>query len=174
MRCLMIDVAQTSMAAGAACAIAQVTGVNDNMSQSHYHDYFELYFLDSGERYHLMDDKLFKLQAGDCILFLHRRCTVPTVTRIWHFRGWCCISARKRSPRRIFFISFSTRRWFTVPTVGELHQLRRIIYAMEEEQHSHLDCHDECMQSLLNPIMVQLLRMNQRAPASSARPGLPK
>ena len=69
MRCLMIDVAQTSMAAGAACAIAQVTGVNDNMSQSHYHDYFELYFLDSGERYHLMDDKLFKLQAGDCILF---------------------------------------------------------------------------------------------------------
>lgn len=48
----MIDVAQTSMAAGAACAIAQVTGVNDNMSQSHYHDYFELYFLDSGERYH--------------------------------------------------------------------------------------------------------------------------
>mgnify|MGYP000755542842 FL=1 len=65
----MIDVAQTSMAAGAACAIAQVTGVNDNMSQSHYHDYFELYFLDSGERYHLMDDKLFKLQAGDCILF---------------------------------------------------------------------------------------------------------
>lgn len=57
----MIDVAQTSMAAGAAGAIAQVTGVNDNMSQSHYHDYFELYFLDSGERYHLMDDKLFKL-----------------------------------------------------------------------------------------------------------------
>ena len=49
----MIDVAQTSMAAGAACAIAQVTGVNDNMSQSHYHDYFELYFLDSGERYHV-------------------------------------------------------------------------------------------------------------------------
>lgn len=29
----MIDVAQTSMAAGAACAIAQVTGVNDNMSR---------------------------------------------------------------------------------------------------------------------------------------------
>lgn len=114
----MIDVAQTSMAAGAACAIAQVTGVNDNMSQSHYHDYFELYFLDSGERYHLMDDKLFKLPGrGLYSLPLHRRCTVPTVTRIWHFRGWCCISARKRSPRRIFFISFSTRRWFTVLTV---------------------------------------------------------
>ena len=49
------------------------------------------------------------------------------------------------------------------PDSQELHQLRRIIYAMEEEQHSHLDCHDECMQSLLNLIMVQLLRMNQES-----------
>ena len=112
----MIDVAQTSMAAGAACAIAQVTGVNDNMSQSHYHDYFELYFLDSGERYHLMDDKLFKLQAGDCILF----------------------------PPQTMHRSYGDQD-------------------MEEEQHSHLDCHDECMQSLLNLIMVQLLRMNQES-----------
>ena len=30
------------------------------------------------------------------------------------------------------------------PDSQEIHQLRRIIYAMEEEQHSHLDCHDEC------------------------------
>ena len=79
MRCLMIDVAQTSMAAGAACAIAQVTGVNDNMSQSHYHDYFELYFLDSGERYHLMDEALqasgrglYSLPAADNAPFLRR------------------------------------------------------------------------------------------------------
>ena len=126
----MIDVAQTSMAAGAACAIAQVTGVNDNMSQSHYHDYFELYFLDSGERYHLMDDKLFKLQAGDCILFPPQLLHSQVVYR---------------------------------PDNQELHQLRRIIYAMEEEQNSHLDCHDECMQSLLNLVMVQLLRMNQES-----------
>ena len=136
----MIDVAQTSMAAGAACAIAQVTGVNDNMSQSHYHDYFELYFLDSGERYHLMDDKLFKLQAGDCILF-------PPQTM-----------HRSYGDQDMAFSRVVYR-----PDSQELHQLRRIIYAMEEEQHSHLDCHDECMQSLLNLIMVQLLRMNQES-----------
>ena len=57
-----------SMAAGAACAIAQVTGVNDNMSQSHYHDYFELYFLDSGERYH-------------CLLYT----SGYSVQKMWHF-----------------------------------------------------------------------------------------
>lgn len=118
MRCLMIDVAQTSMAAGAACAIAQVTGVNDNMSQSHYHDYFELYFLDSGERYHLMDDKLFKLQAGDCILFppqtMHRSYGDQDMAFsrvVLYFRPENDHLGGSSS------ISFSTRRWFTVLTV---------------------------------------------------------
>ena len=163
MRCLMIDVAQTSMAAGAACAIAQVTGVNDNMSQSHYHDYFELYFLDSGERYHLMDDKLFKLQAGDCILFppqtMHRSYGDQDMAFsrvVLYFRPKTITSADLL--HKLLHSQVVYR-----PDSQELHQLRRIIYAMEEEQHSHLDCHDECMQSLLNLIMVQLLRMNQES-----------
>ena len=163
MRCLMIDVAQTSMAAGAACAIAQVTGVNDNMSQSHYHDYFELYFLDSGERYHLMDDKLFKLQAGDCILFppqtMHRSYGDQDIAfsrAVLYFRPETITSAELL--HKLLHSQVVYR-----PDSQELHQLRRIIYAMEEEQNSHLDCHDECMQSLLNLIMVQLLRMNQES-----------
>lgn len=159
----MIDVAQTSMAAGAACAIAQVTGVNDNMSQSHYHDYFELYFLDSGERYHLMDDKLFKLQAGDCILFppqtMHRSYGDQDMAFsrvVLYFRPKTITSADLL--HKLLHSQVVYR-----PDSQEIHQLRRIIYAMEEEQHSHLDCHDECMQSLLNLIMVQLLRMNQES-----------
>lgn len=163
MRCLMIDVAQTSMAAGAACAIAQVTGVNDNMSQSHYHDYFELYFLDSGERYHLMDDKLFKLQAGDCILFppqtMHRSYGDQDMAFsrvVLYFRPETITSAELL--HKLLHSQVVYR-----PDNQELHQLRRIIYAMEEEQNSHLDCHGECMQSLLNLVMVQLLRMNQES-----------
>ena len=159
----MIDVAQTSMAAGAACAIAQVTGVNDNMSQSHYHDYFELYFLDSGERYHLMDDKLFKLQAGDCILFppqtMHRSYGDQDMAfsrAVLYFYPETITSADLL--HKLLHSQVVYR-----PDSQELHQLRRIIYAMEEEQNSHLDCHDECMQSLLNLIMVQLLRMNQES-----------
>ena len=159
----MIDVAQTSMAAGAACAIAQVTGVNDNMSQSHYHDYFELYFLDSGERYHLMDDKLFKLQAGDCILFppqtMHRSYGDQDIAFsrvVLYFRPETITSADLL--HKLLHSQVVYR-----PDNQELHQLRRIIYAMEEEQNSHLDCHDECMQSLLNLVMVQLLRMNQES-----------
>lgn len=47
----MIDSAQTEMAQGKGIALEQISSVNDNMSRSHYHEYFELYFLDSGSRH---------------------------------------------------------------------------------------------------------------------------
>ena len=65
----MIDVAQNLMSLGESIAAAHTASVNDNMTRSHYHDYYELYFLDNGERYHYIDDKLYKTEAGDCIIF---------------------------------------------------------------------------------------------------------
>ena len=65
----MKDTAQCNMALGNSMSAAYISSVNDNMSQSHFHDYFELYFLDYGERYHYWNDKIFKLQSGDCIIF---------------------------------------------------------------------------------------------------------
>ena len=66
---IMIDVAQNLMSLGESIAAAHTASVNDNMIRSHYHDYYELYFLDNGERYHYIDDKLYKTEAGDCIIF---------------------------------------------------------------------------------------------------------
>ena len=42
----MIDVAQNLMSLGESIAAAHTASVNDNMTRSHYHDYYELYFLD--------------------------------------------------------------------------------------------------------------------------------
>ena len=65
----MKDIAQSNMSLGKSMSAAYISSVNDNMSQLHYHDYYELYFLDNGERYHYMDEKLYKTQTGDCIIF---------------------------------------------------------------------------------------------------------
>lgn len=40
----MIDRAAIQMEQGAPVACHRVEGMNDNMSHSHYHTYFELYF----------------------------------------------------------------------------------------------------------------------------------
>ena len=42
---------------------------SDNMAQSHYHEYFELYYLETGERFHMVQDRCYKMTAGEFIIF---------------------------------------------------------------------------------------------------------
>ena len=65
----MIDSAQTEMAQGKGIALEQISSVNDNMSRSHYHEYFELYFLDSGSRHQQLNGVAFDNIPGDIMLF---------------------------------------------------------------------------------------------------------
>lgn len=65
----MIDLASQRMAFGGPVAIDRARGVNDNMIKPHYHEYFELYYLESGERYHMVNDTLYLLKAGSFVLF---------------------------------------------------------------------------------------------------------
>ena len=45
----MIDQAGILMAQGLGIASERIQGVNDNMSQSHYHEYYEIYYLEAGD-----------------------------------------------------------------------------------------------------------------------------
>ena len=65
----MIDQAGILMAQGSGIACERIQGVNDNMSQSHYHEYYEIYYLEAGERFHMVEDKLYKMEAGEFIIF---------------------------------------------------------------------------------------------------------
>lgn len=65
----MIDRANIWMHEGKHIAAERISGVNDNMTASHYHEFYEIYYLESGERYHLMDEELYKVTAGQFIIF---------------------------------------------------------------------------------------------------------
>lgn len=65
----MIDQAGIRMAQGSQIACERISGMNDNMSKSHYHDYFEIYLLEGGERIHMIEDSMFRMQEGELILF---------------------------------------------------------------------------------------------------------
>ena len=52
----MIDQAGLYMEQGNQIAAARVQGINDNMVKSHYHEYFELYYLESGKRFHMVSE----------------------------------------------------------------------------------------------------------------------
>lgn len=65
----MIDRAGIRMAQGQVIACERIEGVNDNMAKSHYHDFFELYYLESGERYHIIRDCMYPIHAGQFVIF---------------------------------------------------------------------------------------------------------
>lgn len=65
----MIDQAGIMIAQGKSIAGERIQGVNDNMSKSHYHDYFELYYLEEGERYHIIQDQLYCIHPGEFVIF---------------------------------------------------------------------------------------------------------
>lgn len=65
----MIDSAGIRMAQGQPIASERIEGINDNMSKSHYHDFFELYYLESGERQHMIRDSLYTILPGQFVIF---------------------------------------------------------------------------------------------------------
>lgn len=65
----MIDKAGIKMAQGQSISCERLEGVNDNMAKSHYHDFFELYYLESGARYHIIDGFVYPIEAGQFVIF---------------------------------------------------------------------------------------------------------
>ena len=65
----MIDQAGIRIAQGQTIASERIEGVNDNMGKSHYHDFYEIYFLESGSRNHIIRDSMFPIAAGQFVIF---------------------------------------------------------------------------------------------------------
>ncbi len=65
----MLDQAGIMMAQGNHIACERISGVNDNMKQSHYHNYYEFYYLEGGERYQRLQDELYIMKPGEIMLF---------------------------------------------------------------------------------------------------------
>lgn len=65
-------------------AVEQAKMTNENMKRSHYHTHFELYYLEMGTRYHVVEDTVYCLHQGDYILFppyvMHHSYSDPDVS----------------------------------------------------------------------------------------------
>lgn len=72
-------------------AYAYAEGVNDNMTQSHFHDFFELYYLLEGERMHMIEGEIYHLTANDFVLFPLISCITPMVKRTCLLNESCYI-----------------------------------------------------------------------------------
>ncbi len=156
----MIDSAGFLMAGGQSVASERIQGVDDNMERSHYHEYYELYYLEYGNRYHMINEHIYSIQSGEFILF------PPYVMH--HSYGDSGVAFKR-------LLVYFTPDTILVPeiklTLGNapdvyrpekkdsliIHQLLKEI--LKEQENG--DCYSkETMQMLLNQLLIKLARQS--------------
>jgi len=154
----MIDNAAIAMSQGSMIAAEHASGVNDNMIKSHFHSFFELYYLESGERYHVLPDSVVLLKAGDLVLFppssMHHsygKSDVPFDRIVVYFRPEAVLSEGllKELGRKTIVCSVSGSGRYSVQNL-----LTMLLKETEApEPHSA-----EYKKSMLNMLLVTVLR----------------
>ena len=153
----LIDSAGIEMAQGYHIACERVEGINDNMVQSHYHDFYEIYYLESGQRYHIIKDETYVMEAGQFILFqpyvMHRSYgmkDVPFKRIVLYFRADQIVSEELQK------ILKESGGLFTVDNRVKQF-IHSILDALAKEAHSNSFSY-EYHHSLLNILLVTILR----------------
>lgn len=165
----MIDQAGILMAQGSAVACERICGVNDNMAKSHFHDYYEIYYLETGERYHMIEDRLCLIKQGEFILFppciMHYSYgseDVPFKRLLVYFRP-----EEVRSQRLLEMLEQGGGVYSPDPKARwNIHQL---MDGMLESQESRGSFQEEYLNALLNLLLLEIVKLNTKAPEPAER-----
>src|SRR3712207_2325607 len=132
---------------------------SENMMKSHYHTYYELYYLEEGERMHTTSDKQYRTRPGDLILFkpysMHHSYAAKehqSFQRIVLYFTEDAIKdpALRRAMQEAAGLYHPDRR------IG--HQIHGLIGMMLLEQGETDELHSVTMATILHAILLLLLR----------------
>ena len=165
----MLDQAGIRMAQGSPIAAERVSGVNDNMSKSHYHDYYELYFLENGARHHMAEEQLFHITKGEFLLFapytMHHSygdVDVPFQRIVLYFRADSGVNLN-------ILNAIDTQPGVFHPNDADLlsiHSLLNQILATEQSDDIYKQ---DALSILLNMLLLQILRVKKVSHISAER-----
>ena len=157
----MIDQAGIMMAQGYSIASERIAGVNDNMAKSHYHDYFELYYLEAGERYHMIQDRLYKIYPGEFLIFppymMHHSYGEKNVEfkrLLLYFR-----KEEVSSPSLLHILEEGTGVY--KPDMRTTHLIHRMLEGLLSEQEKQGSLSELYSHTLLNMILLIIVRQIQ-------------
>lgn len=154
----MIDRAAILIEQGATVGCERTEGVNDNMSKSHYHTYYELYFLEAGARHHIMQDCIYKTEVGDFMIFapyvMHRsfcekdvpfrRIVLYFTEDVIHF------------PELLAMLKGASGLYHPTPKVSS--SVRFMLEALLQEQYEDSPLHYASMETLLNSLLITIIQ----------------
>ena len=157
----MLDQAGIRMAQGNPIAAERVSGVNDNMSRSHYHDYYELYFLENGARNHMAEEQLFHITRGEFLLFapytMHHSygdMDVPFQRIVLYFRPDSGVNLN-------ILNAIDTAPGVFHPNDADLLSIRSLLNQILSTEHSEDVYKQDELCILLNMLLLQILRVKK-------------
>lgn len=154
----MIDRAGIRIAQGQTIACERLEGVNDNMSKSHYHDFYEIYYLESGERYHIIRDSVYVIHPGQFVLFapyvMHHSYGAENVS---FKRMVLYFQPSEIQSQELLKIIEAGSGVYTADTKSQhfIHQL--MLHILKEEENLS-PFKEEYMHSLLNILLMTIIR----------------
>lgn len=166
----MLDTAAILMSHGEKVAYGYAEGVNDNMCQSHFHEFFELYYLESEERHHMIEGELYHLTAHEFIIFppnvMHHSYgdkNVPFKRIVLYFTPDMIVYPEVRS------YLLETARVFSLKKIK-----KSMIHLLLSMLHTELDKEEglfqkEYLENLLNQLLLTILRADYTPVESTPR-----
>lgn len=167
----MIDSAGIRIAQGQPIACERIEGVNDNMSKSHYHDFYELYFLENGERNHIIQESLYTIHAGQVVIFapyvMHHSYGEENVS----FRRIICYfqPSEIESPELLETLKGSCGVYPQLSAKNQC-QIHQILNSMLQEENDDSPFRAEMLHCLLNVLLVSLFRHSTSVPHNTDTP----
>ena len=131
------------------------------MAKSHYHDYFELYYLEAGERYHMIQDRLYKIYPGEFLIFppymMHHSYGEKNVEfkrLLLYFR-----KEEVSSPSLLHILEEGTGVY--KPDMRTKHLIHRMLEGLLSEQEKQGSLSELYSHTLLNMILLIIVRQIQ-------------
>lgn len=165
----MIDQAGIRMAQGDSIAGERISGVNDNMIKSHYHNYYELYYLEEGNRYHMLQDDLYVLQSGEMILFspyvMHRSYgdnDVPFKRVVLYFK-------RDEVDSAELLAALDSNNGMFKPETRIRQKLHWILDELIQESENSSEFQKDYRHTLLNMLLFTIIRQTNKMDAEKSK-----
>lgn len=158
----MIDHAAIEMKNGAELASERVAGHDDNMSSSHFHDFYEIYYLESGERTYIINDREYKVNPGSVVL-------LPPYTMHYSFgapgSSFCRLLVyfkKEALEENIYSHLLLTPGVFSFKSARQSSTFQRILDLVLQESSDNLMYHEVSARSALSLALVMVLRSGNR------------
>ena len=156
----MLDTAAIVMSHGKNIALEYAEGVNDNMCQSHFHEFYELYYLISGERIHMIESEVYHIKANSFVLFPPRTMhhsygekDVPFKRIVLYFTPDMITSESARNLLSQKVRIFSSKNQRTSPVYY-------VLKSIDQELRSEESFHEEYAAATLNQLAFTILRLH--------------